>query len=271
MFPLVRSLFFIVVFLCDAASVQAAEPWSVDSANGWCAISRSGYGFSRNIDTGELVFGVFGSRNDRKYIPNAAVFVDGKRWPAKSFYQEGYGRKFVIASRRDEFEKAIAAGRYLVAGGVKYSLDGTSRALSSSRYMDCIGGGRRRQPSSQGDLEFYAWSGVIKSDVTAGELERSLSRYRDGFIFVIEASPGGAVGEAMRIGRYLRARRASVIVAGPCASACVLVAAGGVQRALAANGALGVHQISNKFGSFSDAQTMMAEVSIYYAEMGVDT
>ncbi|WP_341679373.1 ATP-dependent Clp protease proteolytic subunit [Niveibacterium sp. SC-1] len=53
-------------------------------------------------------------------------------------------------------------------------------------------------------------------------------------------SPGGDVGEAMRIGDFLEEKRVSVVVVGSCASSCVLILAGGNFKTVA--GRVGIHR-----------------------------
>jgi hypothetical protein len=98
-------------------------------------------------------------------------------------------------------------------------------------------------------------------------------------------SPGGAVADALTIGRLIRDKSYSTSVAAGalCASSCPLIFAGGRERIATAQSAIGVHQIyaavpRAALGSqleaagqaMSDAQTMTAEISRYLTQMGVD-
>ncbi|MEM8536564.1 MAG: hypothetical protein AAGF56_01750 [Pseudomonadota bacterium] len=92
-------------------------------------------------------------------------------------------------------------------------------------------------------------------------------------------SPGGAVTEALALGRGVRDRalRTQMLAGEYCYSACPYVLAGGVERAIDADAQVGVHQ--HYFGentllpaSFAveDIQAGQAEVMIYLDEMGID-
>ena len=98
-------------------------------------------------------------------------------------------------------------------------------------------------------------------------------------------SPGGAVAEALAIGKLIREKGyATPVAAGSlCASSCPLVFAGGKERLATDRSAIGVHQIyaATAAGSLtsrlaaagnamSDAQTLTAEISRYLAAMGID-
>src|SRR5262249_4738049 len=77
------------------------------------------------------------------------------------------------------------------------------------------------------------------------------------------ASPGGDVEAAMRIGRDLRRTEGDVISMGPCYSACVLIAAGAVERTAFA---IGIHR-----PYFADATTAnFAEADARYKKLMSD-
>jgi hypothetical protein len=97
-------------------------------------------------------------------------------------------------------------------------------------------------------------------------------------------SPGGAVAEALAIGKLIREKGYSTSVAAGalCASSCPLVFAAGRERLAAEQSAIGVHQIyaATTAGSLaarltaagnamSDAQTLTAQISRYLTAMGV--
>jgi hypothetical protein len=92
-------------------------------------------------------------------------------------------------------------------------------------------------------------------------------------------SPGGAVHEAMEIGRMIRATQLPVVVAAgaACFSACPYILAGGEKREVSRTAMVGVHQ--HYFGEntflpafllVSDIQAGQGEVMTYLAEMGID-
>lgn len=92
-------------------------------------------------------------------------------------------------------------------------------------------------------------------------------------------SPGGAVHEALAIGRIMRAQGALVIVTAgaSCFSACPYILAGGLERQVSKNAMVGVHQ--HYFGEntylpafllVSGIQVGQGEVMTYLADMGID-
>jgi hypothetical protein len=98
-------------------------------------------------------------------------------------------------------------------------------------------------------------------------------------------SPGGAVVDALAIGRLIRDKGYATSVADGalCASSCPLVFAGGRERIAGTKAAIGVHQVyaAAPAGSIasqlqaagnamSDAQALTARISRYLHEMGVD-
>ena len=87
------------------------------------------------------------------------------------------------------------------------------------------------------------------------------------------ASPGGDVNAAMQIGDLLRKTTASVVSSGPCHSACVFVAVGGVERNLSG---VGIHRpffAQTQAKNFADAdqryKKMMTAVRAYLLEMNI--
>ncbi len=98
-------------------------------------------------------------------------------------------------------------------------------------------------------------------------------------------SPGGAVADALAIGKLIRARgyNTSVASGAICASSCPLLLAGGKERLATESSAIGVHQIyaavptgsvtsqiAAAGAAMSNAQSLTAEISRYLKSMGVD-
>jgi ATP-dependent protease ClpP protease subunit len=71
---------------------------------------------------------------------------------------------------------------------------------------------------------------------------KALPRHSQGFVAQINlSSPGGEVGEAMKIGRIIRENTLRTLVGNAvCVSACVLVLASGVER-IVTSGQIGIH------------------------------
>jgi hypothetical protein len=103
---------------------------------------------------------------------------------------------------------------------------------------------------------------------------------RGGYVTtVVLASPGGSVSDALAMGRLIRDKQFTTEVdpGRYCASSCPLVFAGGSARRVAANAAIGVHQVSamgpdgpSGAEGMQDAQLVSAVCQRYLAEMGVD-
>ncbi len=96
---------------------------------------------------------------------------------------------------------------------------------------------------------------------------------------LILQSPGGAVAEALTLGRHLRARGIETqMLAGEfCYSACPYLLAGGSSRVIDATASVGVHQhyfgessLLPAFVAVEDIQRGQGEVMGYLAEMGID-
>jgi len=92
-------------------------------------------------------------------------------------------------------------------------------------------------------------------------------------------SPGGALDDAMDMGRLIRERGiASVVADGAlCASSCPLVLAGGLTRTAGPRAAIGVHQFyaatktdAKPAQAMADAQMTTARISRYLADMDID-
>jgi hypothetical protein len=96
---------------------------------------------------------------------------------------------------------------------------------------------------------------------------------------VLLNSPGGSVGDALQMGRLIRARGFATEVEKDkiCVSSCPLVFVGGVKRAAGADAIIGVHQVfapdpaeAARHDTMSEAQRVSARCQRYLADMGVD-
>lgn len=96
-------------------------------------------------------------------------------------------------------------------------------------------------------------------------------------------SPGGSVQDAMAMGKLIRENRiATEVVDGAlCASSCPLILAGGQERLIGNDAAVGVHQFYAMSGAqgahpagpasaMSEAQSTTARISRYLSELDVD-
>lgn len=91
-------------------------------------------------------------------------------------------------------------------------------------------------------------------------------------------SLGGDVETAIKIGRLVRASHAATTIVGECASACVLIYAGGAVRHIGINGSLVIHRpylAGMGTNNASDIKTqylrMRTEVTGYLKEMNVSS
>jgi hypothetical protein len=100
----------------------------------------------------------------------------------------------------------------------------------------------------------------------AGELRKSRA------VGLVINSPGGSVGEARELGRYLRANGLRTAVDGACTSACIDILAGGSERYATRRAVLGVHRswVPSRYSSHEGGQLYVAESYRYLREMGVE-
>lgn len=114
----------------------------------------------------------------------------------------------------------------------------------------------------------------------AGRLIEELAARGEYVKTVSLNSPGGALDDAMTMGRAIREKGIATEVADGalCASSCPLVMAGGVSRRAGDNAAIGIHQFyaaqNNRAlapaQAMSDAQVTTARINRYLKEMEVD-
>ncbi|QGU32854.1 hypothetical protein [Thermochromatium tepidum] len=118
-----------------------------------------------------------------------------------------------------------------------------------------------------------AWLRIDGVEITPGFAQRTIAelRRRKAIGLVIN-SPGGSVEEARKLGRYLRANGLRTAVDDYCASACIDVLAGGVERYATRSARIGVHQskVPHRYSSHEGGQLYVADAFLYLREMGVD-
>ncbi|CAM3089474.1 hypothetical protein PANO111632_02505 [Paracoccus nototheniae] len=144
-------------------------------------------------------------------------------------------------------------------------------------------GGPAMRPMPEA-LEFDAADGTLQmsGQIAPGDADRFaewLERTRPEVTAVALDSSGGSVSDALAIGRTIRAAGYDTTVqdGAVCMSACPYMLAGGVGRAVANGGVVGVHQhyfgqntILPAFMAVSDLQRAQAGVMDYLVQMGVD-
>ena len=133
------------------------------------------------------------------------------------------------------------------------------------------------KPSPGGCIIHISLEGTITSDTPQkllAILNEEMRRISAPVVpYLNIASPGGDVNAAMQIGDLLRKTTATVVSSGPCQSACVFVAVGGVERNLSG---VGIHRpffAQTQAKNFSDAdqryKKMMSSVRSYLQEMNI--
>jgi ATP-dependent protease ClpP protease subunit len=133
------------------------------------------------------------------------------------------------------------------------------------------------RPSPGGCIIHISMEGTITSDTPQKLLTILNDEMRRVSAPVVPylniASPGGDVNAAMQIGDLLRKTTATVVSSGPCQSACVFVAVGGVERNLSG---VGIHrpffaqtQAKNFFDADQRYKKMMNSVRTYLQEMNI--
>jgi hypothetical protein len=114
---------------------------------------------------------------------------------------------------------------------------------------------------------------------TSAQFAVEVAKRGSNITTVVLSSPGGAVADAMAMGRLIREKKFATEVEGGhyCASSCPLVFAGGVVRRASQRAAIGVHQVSATGAialptgdGMQDAQIVSAVCQRYLREMGVD-
>jgi hypothetical protein len=121
-------------------------------------------------------------------------------------------------------------------------------------------------PKPKGDQVVLVITGVIGPGAYR-EFRRAVGQARPDLVLL--EGPGGVLGEAMMIGREIRRRGLSTLVAanGQCASACAVVFLSGRTRYVGRNAAVGLHAASDLNGKVNEkATTMMAT---YLSSVGV--
>ncbi len=97
---------------------------------------------------------------------------------------------------------------------------------------------------SQDGVSMMLFDGAIQSgDLTKVKTEYSKARRESSSVYMMLASPGGSVDEAMKIGDFLEQEKIGAIVPsmiGECISACVLILAGGEDKWV--KGKIGIHR-----------------------------
>lgn len=128
----------------------------------------------------------------------------------------------------------------------------------------------------EGNVDALALIGTI-SPGDADRIIPELAKATPNFLYL--NSPGGSVADALILGRHFREIALNTRISGGdvCLSACPYMFAGGVERLVAPNGTIGVHQhyfgenvFLPAFLAVEDVQRGQAQVMTHLDAMGLD-
>jgi len=122
---------------------------------------------------------------------------------------------------------------------------------------------------------------LLNGTIEHGDADRFAAHLKDADVpdFIALNSPGGYVEEALSIGRLVREKEAkTVILAGMfCVSACPYILAGGAERTVSLDGAVGLHQhyydasvLLPAFFAVRDVQYGQGRTMELLIEMGIE-
>lgn len=114
---------------------------------------------------------------------------------------------------------------------------------------------------------------IIKGEIALGDSERFLDVVgnREKVAVYLE-SPGGYVGEALRIGATIRLRNYATVVAGgdECFSACGLIWVSGARRYMSSDSLIGFHAAyREEAGEFRESGVANAEIGSFLTHLGL--
>ncbi|MBK1722681.1 ATP-dependent Clp protease proteolytic subunit [Thiocystis violacea] len=173
-----------------------------------------------------------------------------------------------------QVDDIIARSNQLAQEYQSHPTDLLTRAIDACHRLEDVTGVVsalvRFEPS--GELR-TTWLRIDGTEISSGFAKRTAAELRRRrAIGLVINSPGGSVFEARKLGRYLRANGLRAAVDGYCASACVDVLAGGVERYVTPSAKLGIHQskVPRRYSSHEGGQLYVADSFRYLREMGVD-
>lgn len=109
---------------------------------------------------------------------------------------------------------------------------------------------------------------IMSGAIVPGDHQRFVhaSAVADAPYMVMLSGPGGALGESLEIGRFIRANRMKTVAIGQCASGCAFVWMGGYRRGIDAKGLVIFHVATDRTGRvFGMANAVLGK---YMGEMG---
>ncbi|WP_282171187.1 ATP-dependent Clp protease proteolytic subunit [Ruegeria atlantica] len=237
------------------------------------------------------------------------LFDDGEgQIPVIHYSDDEFHYFYVVASdfgtarSAREFYSLIAGSNKISTSGHYLTLPGTSAALKSEYFNECMGynffeaelsafgldhipsyedrpgyASKTPQPEETNQPDFIVTYVEGKDEIWfSGDLNRDSMREVVSLIvkheptrLVIENSPGGLVYDATIAAGILNRYQIDTHVEGACLSACVILYAGGHERTAAADARFGIHQMSG--GTIASTQESFSRIDDLFLTAGVDS
>jgi hypothetical protein len=167
-------------------------------------------------------------------------------------------------STEEPIARPLPASKY--GGGYRTPMRKLDERLRNPMTFDLVADGRL----------------MVTGTIVGGTAElfaAEISKRRSYIKKVVLRSPGGSVRDALAMGRLIRENlfTTEVEAGGYCASSCPLLFAGGVDRRVGRDAAIGVHQVAiidpgnlSMVTGMEGAQQISAECQKYLRDMGID-
>jgi len=109
--------------------------------------------------------------------------------------------------------------------------------------------------------------GVLEGEIVPGDADRfRLIARQHNLSGLVVRSPGGAINEALELGRFISSLRLPVQAQDMCASACPLILLSSPQRSITAGTRIGFHSAATRDDEATSTTVSLARI---YAELGV--
>lgn len=151
----------------------------------------------------------------------------------------------------------------------RYLLNGTMAAETS--FLECIAQSPPGAPEPAVRLNDKGWL-VYDGTITDAGVARAMKLLSQTDKGLVLRSDGGEVDPALALAKAVRRRGLATATTTTCASACVIVLAGGVKRYVTDGARIGVHQITwsgNGRVDPGEVQSAVAQLGRFYHSMGV--
>ncbi len=237
------------------------------------------------------------------------AFDDGEGFiPVKHFTDEEFQFYYIVSSdfgtakTAQEFYSLFAASNKISTSGYYLTLPGTRAALSSATFNECMGynffeselatfglshlpsyedrpgyASKPTEPVRPDEDEYKVWyvgdadEIRFRGDISSASMREvvSLIVKHEPSRLVIESSPGGYVHQATLAANVVSRFGLNTFVEDSCASACVILFAGGEMRSASVDARFGIHQFSG--GSTASTQESYSRISDLFLTGGVDS